>query len=142
MKIYKTTEGYFTFKKDRYRSPFEIRELYEKKLVIPQEKQGKDLPQRVREAYVTGDGFGSFLRLKRAKEYDPRYPHLHFSTKGAAKKALAVAERLHKMGDEEFLYSGFPYTFLDEIGSFNIKMGGKPLCRRASKTPAETITSN
>ncbi len=135
MKIYKTTEGYYTFKKDKYMSPLEIRELYEKKLDIPQEKQGKDLPQRIREAYVTGDELGSFLRLRRAKEYDPRYPRLYFSTEEAAKKASVIAERLHKMSDEEFLYSGLPYTFLDEIGSYNIKTSEKtPLTPRSKDT--------
>ncbi len=121
MKVYKTKEGHYTFKKNKYKSADKIRELYEEKLDIPQEKQGKDLPQDIREAYVTNDGFGSFLRLRRVKDYDPRYPTTFFTTKKATETGYMFAERLHNMTDKEFLYSGLPYTFLDEIGSKNIR---------------------
>ena len=118
MEIYKTDEGYYTFNKAKYKPPDEIRELYEMKLEILEEQQGKDLPKDIREAYVINDPFGSYLRLRKARKLDPRYPFVLFTGENEAKIAYEFAEKLHKMTDKEFLFSGFPYIFMDKIGTY------------------------
>lgn len=107
--------GQFTFDKRSFKLDSEIKELYKKKLEISEEKQGKDLPPEVRKAYVTDDMFGAFLKLERAGKLDPRYRNIYFRDKETAKKALEVANKLDNMEDEEFLYSGYPYVWQDEI---------------------------
>lgn len=97
-----------------------IKALYEAKLEIKEKEQGKDLPQDVRKAYITDDPFGSYLRLRRSKKYDPRYPHVQFKDRKTAEKGVKIADKLDSLSDKEFLYSGYPYIWQDEIGLGNL----------------------
>lgn len=120
MKIYKTSKEHYTFDKDHFKSATEIRGLYKKKLNIPEEKQGKDLPKNLRKAYVTDDNFGAYLRLSRASELDPRYRDVHFKNKMSAEKGFKIAKKLDSFSISEFLESGYPYLWQDEVGLSNL----------------------
>ena len=56
----------------------------------------------------------------RSKKYDPRYPNVRFKNIKAAKKAVEIADKLDALSDEEFLCSGYPYVWQDEIRLSNL----------------------
>ena len=113
MKIYRTKEGYYTFKKDKYKSADAIKALYKRKLDIPVEEQVEGLSEKIKNDYVlNGDHFGLYLQIERMAKCDPRYPTIFFKSKEGAREGQILAEKLHKMSDKEFLYSGVLFTYL------------------------------
>jgi len=123
IEIIKTPEG-FTFDKSHFSSRQKIANLYKTKLKYPISNQGFDLSERDREAYVAGDEFGSYMRLQRAMKHDTRLPQIVFRDTETAKMALDIARKLEAMNKEEFLKSGYPYKFLDEIGLSGVVVSG------------------
>ena len=112
----------YTFDKSVFKSPREIKNLYRKKIeaLKSNQEQGQDLSLKMREAYIYGDEFGSYLRLTRAAKLDPRYPSTKFTSKEAAEQAKEMAEKLDEMDEKEFIASGYPFVWLDELGANNI----------------------
>jgi transcriptional regulator with XRE-family HTH domain len=97
----------YTFAHEEYRSPEEIANLYQRKMNVL--FQGRDLSQLYDEEKQI------CLKLKVASWYDPRLPDVYFSSSDSAKLAEAIANKLDKMEDEEFMGSRYPHSWPDEI---------------------------
>jgi hypothetical protein len=110
----------YSFDKSEFKPAGVIKRLYQDKLNLPLDKQGLELTQKVRRQFITGDEFGGYLRLERSMKHDPRLPEVQFKDAETAKTALSIAKKLDSMSKEEFLVSGYPYIWQDDIGLRNV----------------------
>ena len=97
----------FYFDKTGFKSKKEIESLYDKKIKIFLE--GRD------ESELSEAELNILNRLLRAKEVDPRYLGTCFGLEDEASIGVNIANRLHIMGDAEFLISSYPYIWEDEL---------------------------
>jgi transcriptional regulator with XRE-family HTH domain len=97
----------YTFERIKYRSPEEITNLYRRKIdLLLQERDLNQLYSEEKQIYG---------KLRAASLYDPRLPDVYFSSPESARLGKAIAEKLEKMEEEEFLGSRYPYFWLSEI---------------------------
>src|SRR3989304_5368531 len=97
----------YTFARGKYRSPEEIAKLYQRKKEVL--LQGRDLSQLYDEEKQV------HLNLNFARWYDPRLPDVYFSSEDSAKLGKAIADKLDKMEDEEFMGSRYPHSWPGEL---------------------------
>ena len=97
----------YTFDRSKYRPPEEIAKLYQRKInLLLQERDLNQLYNEEKQVYG---------KLRAASFYDPRLPDVYFSSLESARLGKAIAEKLEKMEEDEFLGSRYPYFWLDEI---------------------------
>lgn len=97
----------YSFNKVGYSDPKVIESLYITK--IEQLLNGR------KEADLSESEKQINLKLQRSIYYDPRLPDVYFVSEETVRKAQQIADKLHKMTQDEFLSGEYSYQWLDEL---------------------------
>lgn len=89
-----------------------VERLYEERINRILKSDNPALTEKIKDQLVK--------RLQRCLFYDPRLPDVYYGSAEAADKAQQIAQKLHKMTQDEFLASDYPYLWLGELGKASL----------------------